>query len=266
MPNKGSIVIVGTGLQLGHMTFEARSHIKIADIVYYVVTDSVTEEWLRRNSKSLISMRDFYKDGIIRRLIYERMTDTVLQAAKSGKRVCAAFYGHPGVFVTPSHNIIRIAKEQGIPARMLPGISAEDCLFADIGFDPGTTGCQAFEATDFLLCERKPETGAWLIIWQPDSVGDLTHNLSDSKNANLLVLKSYIQKYYPSNHKAIIYEANTFIEGKPKIEWIDLENLENANMSGISTLIVPPITGKDVVSKKMVNRLNLSDLLNRKVS
>jgi hypothetical protein len=42
----------------------------------------------------------------------------------------------------------------GFDAVMLPGISAEDCLFADLGIDPGMIGCQSFEATDsitFLL-------------------------------------------------------------------------------------------------------------------
>jgi len=36
---------------------------------------------------------------------------------------------------------------------MLPGISAEDCLFADIGVDPGIYGCQSFEATDLFVNE-----------------------------------------------------------------------------------------------------------------
>ena len=54
------------------------------------------------------------------------------------------------VFVQPSHESIAIARLEGFSARMLPGISAEDCLFADIGLDPGKDGCQSFEATDFL--------------------------------------------------------------------------------------------------------------------
>jgi hypothetical protein len=37
---------------------------------------------------------------------------------------------------------------------MLPGISAEDCLFADLGIDPGIYGCQSYEATDFLANGR----------------------------------------------------------------------------------------------------------------
>jgi hypothetical protein len=34
---------------------------------------------------------------------------------------------------------------------MLPAISAEDCLFADLGVDPADHGCPSYEATDFLV-------------------------------------------------------------------------------------------------------------------
>ena len=37
---------------------------------------------------------------------------------------------------------------------MLPAISAEDCLFADVGIDPAMTGCQSYEATDFMINGR----------------------------------------------------------------------------------------------------------------
>jgi len=38
---------------------------------------------------------------------------------------------------------------------MLPGISTEDCLYADLGVDPGLIGSQNFEATDFIVSGRK---------------------------------------------------------------------------------------------------------------
>jgi len=34
---------------------------------------------------------------------------------------------------------------------MLPAISSEDCLYADLGVDPATTGNASYDATDFLL-------------------------------------------------------------------------------------------------------------------
>ena len=58
------------------------------------------------------------------------------------------------------------ARAEGFNARMLPGISAEDCLFANLGADPGTHGCQSFEATSFLLRKPKFDTLTHLILWQ----------------------------------------------------------------------------------------------------
>jgi Tetrapyrrole (Corrin/Porphyrin) Methylases len=79
------------------------------------------------------------------------MVNRIIKYVKRDLRVCAVFYGHPGVFCTPSHESIRIARKLGYRATMLPAISAEDCLFADLGVDPGKHGCQSFEATDFLV-------------------------------------------------------------------------------------------------------------------
>jgi hypothetical protein len=90
--------------------------------------------------------------------------------------VCVVFYGHPGVFVQPAHEAIRVARLEGFTARMLPGISAEDCLFADIEVDPGVYACQSFEATDFLVRKRKFDPRSPLVLWQIGSIGDLYYH------------------------------------------------------------------------------------------
>jgi len=56
------------------------------------------------------------------------MVERILKNVKDGFKVCVVFYGHPGVFVQPSHEAIRIARLEGFSARMLPGISAEELL------------------------------------------------------------------------------------------------------------------------------------------
>ncbi|MFK9297939.1 hypothetical protein ACJEJR_24330, partial [Escherichia coli] len=55
---------------------------------------------------------------------------------------------------------------------MEPGISAEDCLYADLGIDPGIVGCQHFEATQFMLYRRVIDTAGYLILWQVGAAGD----------------------------------------------------------------------------------------------
>ncbi len=56
---------------------------------------------------------------------------------------------------------------------MLPGISAEDCLFADLGVDPAEAGWQSYEATGSSSAAAAIEPRAALVLWQVDGVGKL---------------------------------------------------------------------------------------------
>lgn len=71
-------------------------------------------------------------------LSYRQMVDAMLDEVRAGKRVCGAFYGHPGVLLACASNIAQ-AREEGFDAVMEPGISAEDCLYADLIVDPAAS-------------------------------------------------------------------------------------------------------------------------------
>src|SRR5216683_1496595 len=105
---------------------------------------------------------------------YNATVEHILGCVRTGDKTVGAFYGHPGVFVYPSHEAIRRARSEGYSAKMLPGISAEDCLFADLGIDPAVCGCQTFEATDFLLHGRRIDPSSSVVLWQIGVVGDMT--------------------------------------------------------------------------------------------
>lgn len=95
----------------------------------------------------------------------------MLQDVRGGKNVLGIFYGHPGVFVSPSHRALAIARSEGYKAKMLPGVSAEDYLFADLEFDPSVHGCATFEATELLIREKPLNPMMHNIIWQVGAVG-----------------------------------------------------------------------------------------------
>src|SRR3546814_14706660 len=83
---------------------------------------------------------------------------------RAGKQVCAVFYGHPGVFADVPHRVVRWAREEGIPARMEPGISAAACLYADLNLDPGQRGVHSSEATHFPVHDRTPATPGFVLL------------------------------------------------------------------------------------------------------
>ena len=82
------------------------------------------------------------------------MIERIMIEVRAGKYVCALFYGHRGLCY-PSHNAIAIARQEGYDAVMLPAVSAEDCLYADLGVHPSVPGMQIFEATDFYCVDVK---------------------------------------------------------------------------------------------------------------
>jgi uncharacterized protein YabN with tetrapyrrole methylase and pyrophosphatase domain len=186
------------------------------------------------------------------------MVRRILSAVRKRQRVVAVFYGHPGVFVLPSHEAIRRARAEGYVARMLPGISAEDCLFADLGVDPALEGCQSFEATDFLARRRAFEPTSALVLWQIGVIGDLTFQSKASRyrRGGLPILAEVLLEKYPRSHPATIYEAAQYPVCDPVIRVLPLSKLARAKVSPISTLYVPPV-GRKPLDRDMVKRLGL---------
>jgi len=254
----GTLWVVGTGIQLmGQVTIETESVIRSASKLLYLVTDPVTKAWLTELNDSAEDLFSLYGEGKPRIQTYEEMVERILGFVRAGEEVCAAFYGHPGVFVHPGHEAIRVARAEGYRATMLPGISAEDCLFADLGLDPGATGCQSFEATDFLVYARKFDEHVPLVLWQVSVIGQLTHEVENSV-VGLEVLSSHLAAAYGPGHEAVIYEAARYPVVPPVMRSVRIEDLPKAKMSGISTLVVLP-RGRTSADMAMVKRLGIPD-------
>ncbi len=239
---RGQLVVVGTGLRTtGHFTSEAIAWIRAADKVLYVVGDPVAEEVLRTlNPDAVESLQDLYGEGKERQDTYDQMVERILECVRSGLRTCAAFYGHPGVFVYPSHVAVRRARAEGFSAIMLPGISAEDCLFADLGIDPAAYGCQSYEATDYLFSQRRLEPSSALVLWQVGVVGSTTFTSGEYDRSLLPLLVAKLSETYPPHHRVFVYEAAVQIGCPPRVVQCPLAQLAATPMSAATTLFVPP--------------------------
>jgi uncharacterized protein YabN with tetrapyrrole methylase and pyrophosphatase domain len=237
------------------LTPHARAVIERADVLLYLVTDPVTATWLEGLNSNAQSLDRFYEAGKDRRETYAEMTDAILAEVRRGGAVCTAFYGHPGVFVDPGHEAIRRARLEGFRARMLPGISAEDCLVADLGLDPAGTGCQTFEATAFLLGRRPVDTTALLVLWQVGFLGQLA-TTALRPDPPLEVLCEYLAESYPLDHEVIVYEASLYAVAKPFVRHVSLGALPDSEVPPMATLIVPP-TARASLDATMFDRLGL---------
>ena len=171
---KGSLTIVGSGIAaLRHATQEACFHISHADKVFFLAADPLTREWILRLNPAAESLSVHLVPGREREVSFSGMVGQIAQAVYEGLRVVAVFYGHPGVFVQPSHMAMQRLTAEGYTATMLPGISTEDCLISDLGVDLSQCGYQCHEASNFLVCNKQADTAAALILWQIGVIGQV---------------------------------------------------------------------------------------------
>jgi len=238
---RGSLAIVGTGIRtVGNITVESLAWMSIADVLFYLVADPVAEAVIRELNPEAISLHGHYGEGVHRSKSYEAMIEEIMRSVRAGKRTVAAFYGHPGVFAFPSHESVRRARREGYLAFMLPGVSAEDCLFADLGVDPAVNGCQSYEATDFLLHDRTVDPSSQLILWQVGVVGDWTYRGAGYDLKAFPMLIGRLQSLYGHWHEVTLYEAAIFPGVSPTIIRIALGHLTNAYVNAGTTMYVPP--------------------------
>jgi precorrin-3B methylase len=239
---RGSLVVVGTGLKAAaQSTLEAVALMRRADKLYYLVTDPVTEFWVRHLNPTAETLSDLYGETIPRQRTYRAMTARITAAVRSGLNVCAAFYGHPGVFVETSHQAIDALRRQQYPARMLPAVSADACLYADLGVDPGICGAQSFEATDFLLFRRRFDPTSILLLWQLGVLGVATASNAPCRPERLSTLTQRLRRHYPARHPVVLYRAGQRPGEAPSIRPLELRELPHHDIYALDTLYVPPL-------------------------
>ena len=138
---------------------------------------------------------------------------------------------------------------------MLPAVSAEDCLFADLGIDPARFGCQSYEATDFLVRHRVVDTTAALVLWQVGTVGS-AGAAAEAQPTGLGVLVERLLEQYPAEHEVVLYEASPYIGFDPLIRPVSLAELGPDHVTAMATLYVPPLT-QAPIDASVLERLGL---------
>lgn len=253
-----SLVIIGTGIKfLSHLTKESQAYIEKSEKVLYLVNEPAMKQWIQKANAASETL-DFLYSKYPRRLdCYNAITEYILNTLRKQKHVCAVFYGHPTIFAQPGLEAVKQAQKEGYFAKILPAVSAADCLYADLQIDPGASGCQSFDATDFLIYNRQFDPSSHLILWQVDIIGILNNPEIHNNNHGASVLVKQLNKYYSLEHEIILYEAAQYPFFESKIQKIPLHGLPNADFSRITTLYVPP-GYKAKINLDMANILNMN--------
>jgi len=238
------LFLVGSGIKsISHLTIEAQAAIKQAEKVLYLVNEPVIESWIKKYSRYSFSLENIYMSFTERREAYKKISEFIVSEVEKQQFLTVVIYGHPTVFASPGLNAIKqisnVSNE--VEVQVIPGISAEDCLFADLKVDPGINGCYSIEANDLLIYDKPIITCSDFIIWQTGLIGNigLPSALSDKTGLKLLINK--LLKHYPADYEVVIYEAAMYPTVSAKIVRCNIKSLEQEKLSPISTLYIPAI-------------------------
>jgi diguanylate cyclase (GGDEF)-like protein len=237
-PESG-LIVVGTGIQIDrHLSPRGMTEIQQAERVL-AATDGTAFGMLAELRPDLIDLRAHDAPGKDRRQTWREVEAAIMAEVRTGKRVCAVFHGHPGVFADVPHALVRKAREAGYSARMEPGISSEACLYADLGIDPGRSGVVSIEATQFLLEDRQIDTRSLLLLWQVALTGDSACTRFHAEPRELEKLVECLLLDYPADHEVILYEAAR-LPGEPfRADRLPLRDLASAHYEEHTTLVIP---------------------------
>lgn len=241
MGSSGSLVCVGVGMTLAsHLTPLARSYIEKAHVVFAGLSDAVVERWLTKIRPDLRSFQDLFRQTHAGQDVYEHVTNAILCEVRAGKNVCVTFYGHPGVFSWHAHELLDIAGRQGHRTHLEPAISAEDCLYADLGIDPGRYGCQHYEVSQLMLHRRTLDTSAYLILWQAGVANDSEMAALRTMPAYRQILADVLARDYDREHEIILYKAPSIPVERTYVDRITIGLLPDVEVDHHATLVLPP--------------------------
>jgi len=256
-----SLTVVGSGIKfMSHLTTEAKAYIQQSDKVFYLVNEPAMKSWIQKNNINAESLDNIYTQFLLRLDAYNAITNYIMDNLRKQQHICLVIYGHPTVFAKPALDAVIQAKKEGYDAVVLPGISAEACLYADLLINPANGGCQSFEATDLLLRQRLCDAYSHVILWQIGIIGAINHYWDHNNVNGINILVEYLTQFYSLKHPVVIYEAAQYPLFKPRIEHYFLEELPLATITSLSTLYIPP-KEKLPLNIEMLNKLNI-DLMN----
>ena len=246
------LVLAGSGIKtISHITNEVMAAVISADLVLYLLNEPISEQWIIKHAKNAVSLSEIYFSYDKRVAAYDAIADEIVRNFNEYNNICVVFYGHPTIFAAPGIKAIQIAESIGIQCSILPAVSADGCLFADLKIDPGKGGCFSIDATELLLYQRPIDSKSHVILWQIGLIGNFEKPSKGFNQKALDLLIEHLLTYYDEKTQAVLYEAALYPRIAPKLIEFNLPDLSKQALSPISTLYIPPLAN-DVRAKQTI--------------
>jgi Tetrapyrrole (Corrin/Porphyrin) Methylases len=254
------ICIAGLGVQtVDHITLETEAAIRASREVLYVDTGAGTRAFLEARCPVVTSLYgESYAPGQQRLGAYRHMAARVLNAALDHPPVTFAMFGHPTVFAYASFLIADLARVLGLTVRVLPGISAMDCIFAEHMLDPAVSGLLVYEATDLLLRQRPLLPDVPTLIWQAGNAETRLHSQRPSTPRRFARLRDHLLRYYPPGQAVIACFAAPhalLLSTSVAFELHQLCEQAHELHAGV-TLYLPPAAMRPIADPELLRQLD----------
>jgi hypothetical protein len=261
------IYIAGLGvLNIDQITRETERVIRRSNEVLYVDTGVATRPYLESLCPRATSLFETcYEETGHRLNAYHHMAARVLDAALGHPPVTFAMHGHPIVGAYTPFLIRDMANLLGLQVLVLPGISAMDCLFAELMVDPCVTGMQMYEATDLLLRRRPLQPDVPALIWQIGCVETTLHTMRISKPARFERLRSHLLRFYPPQHEvsAVYSTPHPLMPSTVRLFALrDICDYAHLLHSGF-TLFIPSAIERPIEDQELLRRIDSVEHLRR---
>lgn len=252
------IYVVGLGIKsVQQVTREAEGAIRLCRKVFLVDSGFGVHEFVQTLCPEVVDLLGLYLEGRNRRYTYRSMAAHVLDAALDDPPVCFATYGHPQMYVYPTHLMRRGAALLDLSVRVIPGISTLDTIIGDVGLDPGPYGLQMYEATDVLTKVRPLQPDVPCLLWQVSAVETALYSTRRGNRNRFLRLQRYLLQTYPANHAVTMVLSSTYPLLEPLKETFPLGELADRLADGlqVGTLYIPAIAVRDVHDAELMREL-----------
>ena len=199
---------------------------------------STDEIWLRTRqhptvpalpgSVKIHSFDDIYENGETFERVYETIVERVLELGRRPQGVIYAVPGHPFVAESTGGEIARLARDEGLPLRVVAGLSFLESTFSALGLDPYPR---------LALFDAMELSTAHVPAFPPDMpvlVAQIYSRLVASE------VKMSLTSIYPDAHSVrLIHAAGTPDEKVEQIKLYEIDRSEHIGM--LTSLYIPPL-------------------------
>ncbi|MCS6842322.1 MAG: nucleoside triphosphate pyrophosphohydrolase [Roseiflexaceae bacterium] len=186
--------------------------------------------------------------------VYERIADELVARARGGEPVVYATPGDPLTAEATSRHILRRARAQGVPVRIVSGVSFVEPVCALLGLDPLERGLQLLDALDLIVDDTATSDDApsWaslhgfayappllpfpLTPTRPALIGQVYSRAVASH------VKLSLMERYPADHPVTLVRAAGVAGAESAVE-LPLHTLDHrSDFDHLTSLFVPPLT------------------------